>query len=97
MMTLGIGSFISIAVFWIIGIVIYEVTYARKKKKYEHFLNLQESGQLPEGFKVPPALPVKLTGIGYVMMGIGFGCLAYVIFLLLAAGACFMVASNLKL
>lgn len=96
-MTLGIGSFIGIAVFWVIGIVIYEVTYARKKKKYEHFLNLQEAGQLPEGFKVPPALPLKLIGIRYVLMGVGFGCLAYVIFLLLAAGACFIAISNLKL
>lgn len=88
------GLFIGIAVFFLIGIGIYEIMYARKKKKYEHFLMLKEAGQLPEGFKAEPSLPVKLTGIPYVLMGVGFACLSYVLFLVLAAGACFVMFSQ---
>lgn len=83
-----------LGVFWILGVIIYEMTYFVQKKYYKKDLALKEKGELLHNEYSELTPPVKLTGIRYGFRSAGFGCLLYFVFIFFVPGACYFMISQ---
>ncbi len=83
-----------LGVFWIVGVIIYEMTYLLQMKYYKKDLALKEKGELLHNGDSELTPPVKLEGFRYSLRTAGFGCLLYFVLIFFVPGACYFMISQ---